>query len=205
MNKWKKVVLTLVGLAVACTTIGVMTGNAFAAPPVIVLDPGHSGTSVTTIDPATQIMDKEYPNIPEMQDVFTVATILKAKLEAAGYTVLMTKQAYTDTVTKRQRVDLANNNQAALAVSIHTSGSIFGNWGQIYVQRLDGYRGDICGNKAYFNLPAIASLSQQYGQIFLAERRKIEGDSIVVTVDSFDSRDLAPGNLPIVQLWSTVP
>ena len=69
MSKWKKVVLTLVGLAVACTTIGVMTGNAFAAPPVIVLDPGHSGTSVTTIDPETQIMDKEYPNMPEMQDV----------------------------------------------------------------------------------------------------------------------------------------
>jgi N-acetylmuramoyl-L-alanine amidase len=204
MSKWKKVILTLVGLVVACTTIGVMTGNAVAAPPVIVLDPGHSGTSVTTIDPETHIMDKEYPNTPEMEDVFAVATILKAKLEAAGYTVLMTKQAYTDTVTKRQRIDLANNNRAALAVSIHTGGSTFGNWGQIYVQRLDGYRADICGNKVYFNLPAITSLSQQYGQIFLAERRRIEGDSIVVTVDSFDSRDLAPGNLPIVQLWSTV-
>jgi IPT/TIG domain/N-acetylmuramoyl-L-alanine amidase len=205
MSKWKKVALTLVGLAVACTAIGVMTGNACAAPPVIVLDPGHSGTSVTTIDPETLIMDKEYPNTPEMEDVFAVATILKAKLEADGYTVLITKQAYPDTVTKRERVDLADNNHAALAVSIHTSGSTFGHWGQIYVQRLDGYREDICGNQVYFNLPAIASLSQQYGQIFLTERRKIEGDSIVVTVDSFDSRDLAPGNLPIVQLWSTVP
>lgn len=206
MNTWKKMVITLVGVVVASTTIGLMSGNAFAGGPVIVLDPGHSGTSVTTIDPETQIMDKEYPSMPEMQDVFTVATILKAKLEAAGYTVLMTKQAYTDTVTKRQRVDLANNNHAALAVSIHTSGSTFGTWGQIYVQRLDGYREDIHDNKVFFNLPAVASLSQQYGQIFLTERRKIEGNSIVVTVDSsFGARGLAPGNLPIVQLWSTVP
>ena len=205
MSKWNKAALTLVGLAVVGIALGVLSGNAFAAPPVIVLDPGHSGTSVMTIDPETQIMDKEYPNMSEMEGVFAVATILKTKLEVAGYTVLMTKQAYTDTVTKRERVDIADGNQAALAVSIHTSGGTFGNWGQIYVQRLDGYREDICGNKVYFNLPAMASLSQQYGQIFLAERREIEGDNVVVTVNSFDSRDLAPGNLPIVQLWSTVP
>jgi hypothetical protein len=205
MGKWNKVIPGLVGVVVACATLILMTGSAFAAGPVIVLDPGHSGTSITTIDPETQVMDKEYSNMPEMQDVFGVATILKAKLEAVGYTVLMTKQAYTDTVTKRQRVDLANSNNAALAVSIHTSGHTFGTWGQTYVQRLDGYRVDVNGNKVYFNLPTVAALSQQYGQSFLTERRKIEGSSVTITVDSFDGRDLAGGNLPIVQLWSKVP
>jgi len=206
MREWRKLVVILVGAVALCTALSLMGGTAKAAGPIIVLDPGHSGTSVTTIDPLTQIKDMEYSNMPEMQNVFIVATYLKAKLQAAGYTVLMTKSAYTDTVIKRTRVDLANNNNAALAVSIHTSGSSFGNWGQIYVQRTDGYREDINGNKVYFNLPAVAALSQQYGQIFLTQRRKIEGSSIVVTVDSsFGSRGLAPGNLPIVQLWSKVP
>jgi N-acetylmuramoyl-L-alanine amidase len=171
-----------------------------------VLDPGHSGTSLTTIDPETQIRDEEYRNMPEMKDVFEVAVRLKAKLEAAGYTVLVTKNAYTDTVTKRQRADIANNSHAALAVSIHTSGHAFGSYGQIYVQRLDSYRENISGQKVYFTDASVAAQSAKYGQIFLEERRKIEGPSVVVTVNtSFGGRNLAPGNLPIVQLFSKVP
>ena len=140
--------------------------------------------------------------MPEMKDVFDVAVELKAKLEAAGYTVLMTKNAYTDTVTKRQRADLADNNNAALAVSIHTSGHVFGQYGRIYVQTLTSYRENIQGQKVYFTNAAVAALSAQYGQIFLAERRAIEGSSVVVTVNgSFDDRGLAPGNIPIVQLF----
>ena len=177
-----------------------------AASPLIVLDPGHSGTSLTTIDPATQIRDEEYLNTPETEDMFDVATLLKAKLEAAGYRVLMTKQAWDDTVCKRDRVNFANNNHAALGVSIHTSGHTFGGYGQIYVQRMDSYRENIRGQKVYFALPEVAALSAQYGQIFLAERRKIEGSSVVITVNtSWEARGLAPGNLPIVQLFSEVP
>jgi N-acetylmuramoyl-L-alanine amidase len=176
------------------------------ASPVIVLDPGHSGTSLTTIDPATQIRDEEYLNTPETRDMFDVAVLLKAKLEAAGYTVLMTKKAWTDTVSKRNRVNFANSNHAALGVSIHTSGHTFGGYGQIYVQRMDSYRENIHGKKVYFALPDVAALSARYGQIFLAERRKIEGSSVVVTVNtSWGGRGLAPGNIPIVQLFSQVP
>ena len=132
--------------------------------PLIVLDPGHSGTSLTTIDPATQIRDEEY------------------------------------------RVNFANMNHAALGVSIHTSGHTFGHYGQIYVQRMDSYRENIHGKKVYFALPGVAALSAEYGQIFLEERRKIEGSSVVITVNtSWGARGLAPGNLPIVQLFSEVP
>jgi hypothetical protein len=103
-------------------------------------------------------------------------------------------------------VNFANNNHAALGVSIHTSGHTFGNYGQIYVQRMDSYRENIRGQKVYFALPEVAALSAQYGQIFLAERRKIEGSSVVITVNaSWEARGLAPGNLPIVQLFSEVP
>ena len=202
----RKLLLSVMLVVVAMTLLWLMPGTALAAGPVIVLDPGHSGTSLTTIDPATQIEDEEYSNMPEMKDVFDVAVILKAKLEAAGYTVLMTKQSYTDTVTKRQRADLANNNHAALAISIHTSGHTFGTYGQIYVQRLDSYRTNIYGQNVYFTDAAVAATSQAYGQKFLAARRAIEGSSVVVTVNtSFEGRGLAPGNLPIVQLFSKVP
>ena len=158
------------------------------ASPLIVLDPGHSGTSLTTIDPATQIRDEEYLNTPETQNMFEVAMLLKAKLEAAGYRVLMTKQAWDDTVCKRDRVNFANNNHAALGVSIHTSGHTFGHYGQIYVQRMDSYRENIHGQKVYFALPEVAALSAQYGQIFLEERRKIEGSSVVITVNTVGER-----------------
>ena len=182
------------------------SGHSAPPSPVIVLDPGHSGSSLTTIDPATQIRDEEYLNTPETKNMFDVAVLLKSKLEAAGYTVLMTKSAWNDTVSKRDRVNFANNNHAALGVSIHTSGHTFGSYGQIYVQKMDSYRENIHGQKVYFALPDVAALSAKYGQIFLAERRKIEGPSVVVTVNtSWGARGLAPGNIPIVQLFSEVP
>ena len=193
-------------------TVLVSAGLALLAPttvfagPIIVLDPGHSGTSLTTIDPQTQIRDEEYRNDPETTNVFDVALTLKAKLEAAGYTVLLTKQNAMDTVNKRERADVANNSHAALAVSIHTSGHTFGNYGEIYVQTLTSYRENLYGQNIYFSDPLVASLSAQYGQIFLAERRKIEGSSVVVTVNSlWEVRGLAPGNIPMVQLFSKVP
>lgn len=177
-----------------------------APGPLIVLDPGHSGSSLTTIDPATQIRDEEYLNTPETRNMFEVASLLKTKLEAAGYRVLVTKHAWNDTVSKRDRADLANKNRAALGVSIHTSGHTFGHYGQIYVQRPDSYRVDIHGQRVNFALPEVAALSAKYGQIFLQERRKIEGSSVVITVNtSFEGRGLAPGNLPIVQLFAEVP
>jgi len=185
-----------------------VTTTAPAAPlaPLIVLDPGHSGTSLTTIDPATQVRDEEYRNTPETQNMFEVAMLLQTKLEAAGYRVLVTKQAWDDTVCKRDRVNFANQNGAALGVSIHTSGHTFGHYGQIYVQRMDSYREDIHGEKVRFSLPEVAALSAQYGDIFLEERRKIEGSSVVITVNSgWGARGLAPGNLPIVQLFAEVP
>jgi hypothetical protein len=174
--------------------------------PLIVLDPGHSGSKLTTIDPATQIRDEEYLNTPETQNMFEVATLLKAKLEAAGYRVLVTKRAWDDTVCKRDRVNFANQNDASLGVSLHTSGHTFGHYGEIYVQRMDSYRENIHGEKVYFTLPDVAALSAEYGKIFLEERRKIEGSSVTIRVNSgWGARGLAPGNLPIVQLLSEVP
>jgi hypothetical protein len=73
----------------------VVPASAVAGAPVIVLDPGHRGASLTTIDPETQISEEEYANSPEITNVFDVAIRLKAKLEAIGNMVLMTKQNAT--------------------------------------------------------------------------------------------------------------
>ena len=202
----KKCVLAAVVSALALVFLSAFAGPAQAAGPLIVIDPGHSGSSLTTIDPETQIQDEEYNNGLENQDAWDVSPLLQTKLEAAGYSVLLTKDGPEDTVCKRDRVDVANDNGAALAVSLHTSGHVFGQYGQIYLQRMDSYRENIYGQRVYFNMPETAALSQKYGQIFLTERRKIEGSGVVLTVNSsFDGRDLAPGNIPIVQLFSKVP
>jgi hypothetical protein len=151
-------------------------------------------------------MDKEYLNTPETKNVFEVAALLKKMLEKQGYIVLMTKQQWNDTVRKRDRVNVANATNAALAVSIHTSGHTFGlDYGGVYVQRTDGYRVSQAGRRVYFKLPDVAAVCAKFGETFVAERRKIEGKAVKVKVNSFYGRSLAPGNLAIVQLWSEVP
>jgi hypothetical protein len=197
-------ILALVSLvAVAIFALG--AGRASAAP-LIVIDPGHSGSSLATLDPLTRIKDYESNNGTENAQDWNVALALKAKLEAAGYRVLLTKTGPQDTVSKRARTDIADNNGAALAVSIHRDGYTFGTWGQTYVQRTDGYRLSVDGKKVYFGLPDVAALSQKYGQTILAARRAIEGSSVVIKVMVFTGRgSIAAGNLPLVQLFSKTP
>ena len=128
----------------------------------------------------------------------------------------MTKDNAEATVSKIDRVKIANDHNAALAVSIHTSGSSFGNWGQIYLQTMQSYRETDAGKKVYFkdiapNAANVAALSQQYGQNILVARNAIENNSVKITVDSFNGRyapnghPLAKGNVSIVQLLSKVP
>ena len=173
----------------------------------VVIDPGHSGGDLTVIDPLTGIEDNEYKNTPETQDMWDVAVKLQAKLEAAGYTAILTKKSAMDIVSKRARADAADNNNAAIAVSLHTSGSTFGNYGQIYVQTLDSYRTTPTGAKVFFTDANVAALSQKYGQDMLVARRAIEGNSVVITVNtSFNTRfPRAMGNIPMNMLFSKVP
>ena len=188
------------------TTQKPSTTTTSKVPTIIVIDPGHSGTSLTTIDPATQIQDEEYCNTPEITDVWDVAIILKAKLEAAGYSVLLTKPSAMATVCKRDRVNVANNNNAAMGVSIHTSGHVYGSYGQIYAQTLASYREDISGNRVYFTDTGVAALSQQYCKNMLAARTANGEKGVVITVNtSWAARGLAPGNVPIMELWAKVP
>jgi N-acetylmuramoyl-L-alanine amidase len=181
--------------------------------PVIVLDPGHA-PAISHTDPATGLNDSDYENEPEMRDVFDVALLVKAKLVAAGYRVVMTKNNVDDQVPLGQRAAIANNAHAALALSIHdqagSSGGIGFRSGNniVYYQSTGDYRQNPSGTKIYFTDREEAAVSARYGQIFAQQRQAVEGVPIALQGNvgyDLGSRGLAPGNIWIVQLLSHVP
>ncbi|MDQ1745173.1 MAG: N-acetylmuramoyl-L-alanine amidase, partial [Pseudonocardiales bacterium] len=56
----------------------------------------------------------------ELCAVFAVAQLVKSKLEAVGYRVILTKTSATQRVSLGQRAAIANAAHASLAVSITT-------------------------------------------------------------------------------------
>ena len=191
----------------SATTTPSTTG---AKKPVIVLDPGHGGPNrISRTDPATGLMDGDYQNLPEAQVVFDVATIAKQQLEAAGYQVVLTKNDVNESVFLRDRANIANFVQAAMAVSIHTQGDrAFGSWGEIYTQKVGLSRGTGAATTT-FNNAEVAQKSQEYAQTMATERNSSEmtgGAGISVKDNSFDGREgIEPGNIPLVQLFANVP
>lgn len=181
--------------------------------PVIVIDPGHS-PAINAIDPATGLNVSDYENEPEMRDVFAVAELVKAKLAAAGYRVIMTKSSATERVSLAQRAAIANNASAALALSIHDQAGSNGGIGfehgnnTVYYQSVGAFRETPSGRKVYFTDRRVAALSMAYGQIFRSQRASAEGHPVALqgTVGyDLGSRGLAAGNIWLVQLLSRVP
>jgi N-acetylmuramoyl-L-alanine amidase len=112
-----------------------------AKAPLIVLDPGHDGITKNSTDPVTGLGMKQYPNHPEMEEVFHVSQMVQAALKHDGYRVLMTKSSAGDSASYRQRADLAIHNHAALEVSIHDDHTQKPqNFGAVYAQFDGGYR-----------------------------------------------------------------
>jgi N-acetylmuramoyl-L-alanine amidase len=181
--------------------------------PVVVLDPGHSVT-VHATDPATGLDVSDYENEPEMRDVFAIALLVKARLQAVGYRVVMTKSTVGDPTSLGERAAVANSAHAALAVSIHdqagTNGGIpfaSGN-NTVYYQSVGDYRTTSSGKRVTFTDANVAALSKKYGGIFQAQRSQAEGHPVTVlgnTGYDLGSRGLPPGNIWIVQLLSKVP
>jgi N-acetylmuramoyl-L-alanine amidase len=180
--------------------------------PVIVIDPGHS-PSITHTDPSG-LVDSDYENEPEMRDVFAVALLVKAKLEAAGYQVVMTKNNVDDRVPLGQRAAIANNAHAALAISIHDQAGASGGIGFtagnniVYYQSVGDYRETPAGKKVIFTDTTIAATSKRFAGIFQAKRAAAQGASIRLQGDTgydLGSRGLPAGNIWMVQLLSKVP
>jgi N-acetylmuramoyl-L-alanine amidase len=180
---------------------------------VVVIDPGHS-PAIHAIDPATGLDVSDYENEPEMRDVFTVAELVRTKLRAAGYRVIMTKTRARQRVSLGQRAAIANRAHAALALSIHdqagTDGGIGFDQGNdiVYYQSVGTYRATPSGRRVYFTDHRVATLSKRYGRIFQSRRARVEGHPVALQGNvgyDLGSRGLAPGDIWLVQLLSHVP
>jgi N-acetylmuramoyl-L-alanine amidase len=172
---------------------------------VIVLDPGHSGNDIKSVDAKTKLVDHDYPNHPEMEEAFRVAKDVGARLKKEGYDVIYTKQKADDTVSLRERATIAQNAHAVLGVSIHNDhGKSYKSFGQVYAQGVGEWRGGTKERpKAVFENKQIASISAAYAKIFASERSKVEQHSVSVTPISFDNRaGIEPGNIPQVMLFA---
>src|SRR5689334_14776383 len=184
-----------------------------ASRPVIVIDPGHS-PAIQGIDPVTGLNVSGYENEPEMRDVFAVAELVRAQLQAAGYHVVMTKATVDTPVLLNQIAATANNAHAALAISIHdqagNNGGIGFDQGNniVYYQSVGDDRVAGNGQETVFTDGKVAALSRKYGQIFRAQRAKAESHAVTLQGDvgyDLGSRGLDSGNIWMVQLLARVP
>ncbi len=177
---------------------------------IVVLDPGHSGEDRQgkEKDPETGLYIGDSSNPVERKQAWTVAQKIKSMLEAKGYKVLLTKQSESNYVNLRERALIANNANADIAVSIHTSSGRFGSSERAWVtpQKLGGYRVNDNGQKTIFGDAGVATKSQEYSRA-IVEARRGAGESGVRENDlNFnEGLGLSGGNLSIEQLLSKVP
>ncbi len=181
---------------------------------MIVIDPGHSGRYLQSVDRATGLHDIDYPNYPEIYEVFDVSSCLGKALELDGYRVRLVKKHPLDAVSLADRAKIANDLRAALAVSIHDDHGQSADFQATYDQRgvpdAAGryhamYRGT-GSRRSVFDRPAVARKSQAYAKIIAAARARAQHRPVDVRENSFTGRaPLEPGNLALVQLFSRVP
>jgi N-acetylmuramoyl-L-alanine amidase len=178
-----------------------------------VIDPGHSVT-VHATDPTSGLNVSDYENEPEMRDVFAVSELVRAKLVAAGYRVILTKSTVDTPASLAKRAQIANRAHAALALSIHDQAGGNGGIGftqgnnTVYYQSVGTYRATPSGKRVYFTRTQVAALSKKYAEIFRRKRAAAQGTSMNLlgnTGYNLGSRGLPAGNIWIVQLLSHVP
>ena len=177
------------------------------------IDPGHSVT-IHAIDPGTGLDVSDYENEPEMRDVYAVAQLVRAKLVAAGYRVIMTKPSLYAPTSLGRRADIANAAHAALALSIHDQAGANGGIGfdsgnnTVYYQSVGTYRDTPSGRRIEFTNAPLAALSKHYGEIFQRARAAAQGTNITLlgnTGYNLGGRGLPAGDIWMVQLLSHVP
>jgi N-acetylmuramoyl-L-alanine amidase len=179
----------------------------------IVIDPGHSGRSIRSVD-RTGLRDIDYPNYPEIYEMFDVSVCVAESLRADGYRVLLTKRHALSSVSHRQRATVANRAKADLAISVHDDHGVGPRFEATYsqrgVRRSDGtypemFRGT-GKSRTTFELPAVARRSDQVAHALARARSTTQRRTVSVTENSFNGRaPLERGNLALVQLFSEVP
>lgn len=174
--------------------------------PVIYLDPGHSGKDINKIDQITNIRDHDYPNFPEINDVWEVSQLTKEKLEKDGYEVVLSKDSASEKSSLRAKASKADKSEADLAVSIHTDPNL-PNTGWITIPKVGQYRTSENDKKVDYKNSDTAEQSQKYAEYFLSNRKdKEKSNDIIMQEINFGNRaGLAGGNIPLIMLFSDTP
>lgn len=181
--------------------------------PVILIDPGHSGRSISSTDRATGLRDIDYPNYPEIDEVFAISTCAAQALRSDGYRVVLTKEHARDSVGLAARARMGAAEHAVLAISVHDDHSQTSGFEATYSQRgvkHDGryhamYRGS-GASRTVFDRPAVARRSEQAAAAIAKARSQAQGRPVSVRENIYTGRaPLEPGNLALVQLLSSVP
>jgi N-acetylmuramoyl-L-alanine amidase len=121
-------------LLLLAAAVGMASGK-----PVICIDPGHP----SEVGRGTQ--GKKYT---EIAVVWKVALLLKKKLEADGYRVVLTKKTEEEMVRNKRRAEIANASHAALLVRLHCDaegGSGFRTYYPSRQGQVKGFRGPSAG------------------------------------------------------------
>ena len=187
--------------------------TATAPAPLIVVDPGHSGKSIRSTDATTGLSDIDYPNYPEIYEMFDISACVGKGLRADGYRVALTKRTALESVSLAARAKIANDAKAALAISVHDDHSQGPGFQATYSQRGIRHDGDYhamfrgTGSKrTVFSDETVAKASEQAATAIARERTKAQGRTVGVRENTYTGRaPLEPGNLAIVQLLAKVP
>ena len=191
------------------------TTNAPAAAPakskpVIVIDPGHSGTDTCSTngrqdydfcrDPITKLIDHDYPTTPEISEMFSAAKLIEAKLILDGFQVILTKQQVNDTVNLRRRSQIAEDAHAMLGISLHDDHTQPSSFEGVYPQQVGLYRG-VGANAVKFTNHETALRSQAAACAIITAREAGQGIRISNSMLNFENRlHIEPGNIAQVEL-----
>jgi len=195
----------MVAASDSCRVVGQQT--------VVFLDPGH-GANVTPKAAASGasrgIVSGESSNGQEDKDVFAVAKKVKKELKKAGYKVVMSRTSNPDRGKaalwqKGNAAQVANAGRPAdIGISIHTDAASSVGAGQVYYNKLGGYRQNNTNSiRRTFTAKGTAATSKQYAKVFKKVRSRFQKAPVTITAGHFfpKSRNLGShGDIPIVML-----
>lgn len=168
---------------------------------VIVIDPGHNGKAINSVDERTGIFEKSGRNWPETKEVFEVSLVMKAIFENKGYEVYLTKKDQEDTVRFYDRAQLAIDKKADIMVIVHDDHSVPVGRDSMVSQKLGQYRMKSDNTKSVMDNKYASCVSHEYTDIVANTRSEVSGRK-VSTID-FDSRSgMADGNIPLNSLFA---
>ncbi len=151
------------------------SGNASGAT-TIVLDPGHAPKANEAVDPATKLPVFDYENDPEMAQVWQVAQDVKNTLQNDGYTVLLTKSSLDDSSTNlKKRAEVANNANAALGVSLHTTPGNPSHDNNVFYPGVGNYVVTTTGTHDVYTNSGLANTDQKDASAMASALQNVEG------------------------------